>query len=146
MVEVNIMNKSLFVATVRSLVTGAVLITLLVTAMLPGWATHAQAAAGAAPPSAGVPALEIPAGTPAMPSARAEAAAPDPTVPLNTLILADEPTGNLDDETGAQVLDLLARLARERQRTLLMVTHSQEAAAYADHVLRLSHGQLWQER
>lgn len=62
------------------------------------------------------------------------------------LILADEPTGNLDDETGAQVLDLLARLARERRHTLLMVTHSAEAASYADRVLRLSHGRLLEER
>lgn len=58
------------------------------------------------------------------------------------LILADEPTGNLDEETGAQVMTLLARLAREQNRTLLIVTHSQEAAAHADRVLRLSHGQL----
>ena len=62
------------------------------------------------------------------------------------LILADEPTGNLDEETGAQVLSLLARLAREQGRTLLMVTHSQEAASHADRVLRLSHGQLLEER
>ena len=58
------------------------------------------------------------------------------------LILADEPTGNLDEETGAQVMGLLARLAREQDRTLLLVTHSQEAAAHADRVLRLTHGQL----
>jgi putative ABC transport system ATP-binding protein len=62
------------------------------------------------------------------------------------LILADEPTGNLDDETGAQVMSLLTNLARERNRTLLMVTHSPEAAANADRVLRLSHGQLVVER
>jgi putative ABC transport system ATP-binding protein len=58
------------------------------------------------------------------------------------LILADEPTGNLDEETGSQVLSLLARLAREHGRTLLMVTHNLEAAAHADRVLRLTHGQL----
>jgi putative ABC transport system ATP-binding protein len=58
------------------------------------------------------------------------------------LILADEPTGNLDEETGAQVMSLLARLAREQNRTLLIVTHSREAAAHADRVLRLTHGQL----
>ena len=58
------------------------------------------------------------------------------------LILADEPTGNLDEETGAQVMTLLARLAREQNRTLLIVTHSQEAASHADRILRLSHGQL----
>lgn len=62
------------------------------------------------------------------------------------LILADEPTGNLDEETGAQVLALLARLTRERNRTLLMVTHSTEAASHADRVLRLTHGQLTPER
>jgi putative ABC transport system ATP-binding protein len=61
------------------------------------------------------------------------------------LILADEPTGNLDEETGSQVLSLLARLAREQNRTLLMVTHSQEAASHADRVLRLTHGQLLEE-
>jgi putative ABC transport system ATP-binding protein len=62
------------------------------------------------------------------------------------LILADEPTGNLDEETGSQVIALLARLAREGNRTLLMVTHSQEATSHADHILRLSHGQLVLER
>lgn len=62
------------------------------------------------------------------------------------LILADEPTGNLDEQTGAQVMSLLARLTREQERTLLMVTHSAEAAAHADRVLRLSHGQLVEER
>ena len=62
------------------------------------------------------------------------------------LILADEPTGNLDEETGAQVMSMLARLTREQNRTLLMVTHSQEAASYADRTLRLTHGQLLEER
>ena len=61
------------------------------------------------------------------------------------LILADEPTGNLDEETGSQVLSLLYGLTREQDRTLLMVTHSQEAAAHADRVLRLTHGQLIEE-
>lgn len=62
------------------------------------------------------------------------------------LILADEPTGNLDEETGAQMMSLLAGLAREQNRTLLMVTHSAESAAHADRVMRLSHGQLIEER
>ncbi len=61
------------------------------------------------------------------------------------LILADEPTGNLDEETGAQMMDLLARLTREQNGTLLIVTHNPEAAAYADRTLRLSHGQLIEE-
>ena len=58
------------------------------------------------------------------------------------LILADEPTGNLDEETGAQVMALLVDLARKEGRTLLVVTHGQEALSHADRVLRLSHGQL----
>ena len=62
------------------------------------------------------------------------------------LILADEPTGNLDEETGTQVMSLLADLAREQDRTLLIVTHSREAASYADRILRLSHGQLLPEQ
>ncbi|HZM21641.1 MAG TPA: ABC transporter ATP-binding protein, partial [Anaerolineales bacterium] len=51
------------------------------------------------------------------------------------LILADEPTGNLDEETGAQMISLLTHLTREQNRTLLIVTHSQEAASPADRVL-----------
>lgn len=62
------------------------------------------------------------------------------------LILADEPTGNLDEETGAQVISLLARLAREQERTLLIVTHSPEATSHADRILRLTHGRLLEER
>jgi putative ABC transport system ATP-binding protein len=62
------------------------------------------------------------------------------------LILADEPTGNLDEETGAQVLSLLAHLTREQNRTLLIVTHSLDATSHADRVLRLTHGQLAEER
>lgn len=58
------------------------------------------------------------------------------------LILADEPTGNLDDETSRQVMDLLARLVREAGKTLLLVTHSAEAAAYADTVYTLHDGHL----
>src|SRR6266540_260497 len=62
------------------------------------------------------------------------------------LILADEPTGNLDEDIGAQVMSMLARLTREQNRTLLIVTHSLEVASHADRVLRLSHGQLVPER
>ena len=62
------------------------------------------------------------------------------------LILADEPTGNLDEETGTQMISLLTQLTREQQCTLLIVTHSPEAASHADRILRLSHGQLIVER
>lgn len=58
------------------------------------------------------------------------------------LILADEPTGNLDEEIGAHTMSLLTGLARERNRTLLLVTHSRKVASHADRVLRLSHGHL----
>ena len=53
------------------------------------------------------------------------------------LLLADEPTGNLDLDTGRQVLDLIDRLARERGKTLIIATHSREVAARADRVLRI---------
>ena len=58
------------------------------------------------------------------------------------LLLADEPTGNLDAETGAQVLELLTRLARENHMTTLMVTHSDEIARLADRVLTIRDGHL----
>lgn len=58
------------------------------------------------------------------------------------LVLADEPTGNLDEETGKQVLDLLDRLTRHAGRNLIMVTHSQEAARIANRVLCLRDGCL----
>jgi putative ABC transport system ATP-binding protein len=50
------------------------------------------------------------------------------------LVLADEPTGNLDLETGLQVLDLLDRLTRQAGKTMVMVTHSQEVIGIADRV------------
>ncbi len=58
------------------------------------------------------------------------------------LVLADEPTGNLDDETGKQVLSLLDRLTRQAGKNLILVTHSQEAAKYADRVYYLREGNL----
>jgi len=61
------------------------------------------------------------------------------------LVLADEPTGNLDEGTGRQVLDLLDRLTRQAGKNMIMVTHSAEAAAYADRVLVLQDGKLTPE-
>ncbi len=58
------------------------------------------------------------------------------------LLLADEPTGNLDAETGQQVLALLSRLARENRMTTLMVTHSLDVARLADRILTIRDGQL----
>lgn len=55
-----------------------------------------------------------------------------------TLLLADEPTGNLDPATATRVLDTLIEQAREHQAALVLVTHSHAAAQRADRVLRLS--------
>jgi putative ABC transport system ATP-binding protein len=58
------------------------------------------------------------------------------------LVLADEPTGNLDPDTASVVLQLLAREIRSRHAAGVLVTHSEAAAATADRVLRLDHGRL----
>src|SRR6266852_8172317 len=58
------------------------------------------------------------------------------------LVLADEPTGNLDAESARQVLGLLAALAREAGKTVVAVSHSEEVAALADRVLTLADGRL----
>jgi ABC-type lipoprotein export system ATPase subunit len=58
------------------------------------------------------------------------------------LLLADEPTGNLDDEHGRRVMDLLLALARAEGRSLLYVTHSREFAALADETWHLHSGAL----
>ncbi len=58
------------------------------------------------------------------------------------LLLADEPTGTLDAETGDRVLALLQHLVRAGGMTLITVTHSREVAAAADRVFRLAEGQL----
>jgi putative ABC transport system ATP-binding protein len=58
------------------------------------------------------------------------------------LILADEPTGNLDGDTGASVLHLLLDLTRDAGRTLIMVTHSLDVVPLADRAFQLSDGQL----
>ncbi|MEA5391093.1 ABC transporter ATP-binding protein [Cyanobium gracile UHCC 0139] len=58
------------------------------------------------------------------------------------LILADEPTGNLDEHTGEQVLQLLIDLTRQQGRTLIMATHNGAIAGRADRVLRVQEGHL----
>ncbi|HJZ47669.1 MAG TPA: ABC transporter ATP-binding protein [Roseiflexaceae bacterium] len=61
------------------------------------------------------------------------------------LVLADEPTGNLDTETGQQVLDLLDTLTRRAGKNLLMVTHSPDVVGLADRVFRMTEGHLVEE-
>jgi putative ABC transport system ATP-binding protein len=62
------------------------------------------------------------------------------------LILADEPTGNLDEDTGDSVLNLLLELTRDAGKTLFMATHAPEVAQLADRVLHLEHGKLVSDR
>lgn len=62
------------------------------------------------------------------------------------LVLADEPTGNLDRQSGERVLDLLEGMVRNSGRTLFAVTHSDALAARADRVLTLRDGELHENR
>jgi putative ABC transport system ATP-binding protein len=58
------------------------------------------------------------------------------------IILADEPTGNIDKETGHNILDIMERLIRKRNKNLILVTHSKEVAKFADRLLLLEEGVL----
>jgi len=58
------------------------------------------------------------------------------------IILADEPTGNLDTENGEAVLQLLKSLSQEGGQVILMATHSEEAAAYANRIIRMRDGKI----
>jgi len=70
--------------------------------------------------------------------ARAMAGQPD-------IIFADEPTGNLDSHTSAEILDFLRRAVREYGQTIVMVTHDPNAASYADRVVFLGDGRIVDE-
>ncbi len=67
----------------------------------------------------------------------ARALAPDPAI-----LVADEPTGNLDEATGQQIVDLIFRLKRERKATLILVTHDPALAQTCDRVVRLRAGRI----
>jgi putative ABC transport system ATP-binding protein len=67
----------------------------------------------------------------------ARALAPDPAI-----LVADEPTGNLDETTGAAIVELLFRLKRERGATLVLVTHDMGLAARCDRMIRLRSGRI----
>ncbi|WP_106795627.1 ABC transporter ATP-binding protein [Rhizobium sp. H4] len=58
------------------------------------------------------------------------------------LMLADEPTGNLDTKTSVEIMDLMTRLNREQGITIVMVTHEPDIAAYAERLLRFVDGKL----
>jgi putative ABC transport system ATP-binding protein len=58
------------------------------------------------------------------------------------IILADEPIGNLDSRTGTDIMQLLERINREKGKTIVQVTHSQEAASYGHRVIHLRDGRI----
>jgi len=58
------------------------------------------------------------------------------------IVLADEPTGALDSQTGREILDLLVSVVRDRQGTLVMATHSDEARELAERVVRIEDGRI----
>lgn len=62
-----------------------------------------------------------------------------------TLIVADEPTGDLDSKSAEEILNLLVELKRSLEKTIIMVTHDPKAALYAERVLHLEKGRLAQE-
>ncbi len=62
-----------------------------------------------------------------------------------TIIFADEPTGNLDSRTGAEILDFMRRAVRDLGQTIVMVTHDPVAASYADRVVFLADGTVVDE-
>jgi ABC-type lipoprotein export system ATPase subunit len=59
-----------------------------------------------------------------------------------SILLADEPTGNLDSATSEDIIDSLIALKQSRNLTLIMVTHDSEVAAHADRILQLKDGHL----
>jgi len=61
------------------------------------------------------------------------------------ILLADEPTGNLDSETGATILGLLKRLCEDERKTMILITHDPDAAAIADRIVRLRDGRVIEE-
>jgi len=59
-----------------------------------------------------------------------------------SLILADEPSGNLDEETGARVMDLLFKMVHETKTTLILVTHDHDLAKRCSRIVHLEHGSI----
>jgi putative ABC transport system ATP-binding protein len=63
-----------------------------------------------------------------------------------TVLLADEPTGNLDEETGQTIMQLLLELTRQANKTLIMATHNPEIVPLADKVYRIKNGELYKTK
>ena len=62
------------------------------------------------------------------------------------IILADEPTGNLDYDTGLQIVDLLDRVVKQKGKTMIMVTHSRDVIGLADRIFSLKEGKLTESK
>ena len=62
------------------------------------------------------------------------------------IVFADEPTGNLDSGTSDEVMNMITGIVREQKKTLIMVTHDPNMAAYADRVIRLLDGKIVEDR
>ena len=60
------------------------------------------------------------------------------------IILADEPTGNLDSKTGTEILELFKKINREKGKTIVQVTHSFEAAQYGARIINVRDGRIWE--
>jgi predicted ABC-type transport system involved in lysophospholipase L1 biosynthesis ATPase subunit len=58
------------------------------------------------------------------------------------VLLADEPTGNLDSEASDRVMDLIGRLHRERGQTIVLITHNEQVARRGDRLIRMRDGRL----
>ena len=60
------------------------------------------------------------------------------------IVFADEPTGNLDSNTSAEVMDLMRKVVNEQHQTLVMVTHDQHLASFADRIFHIKDGKIIQ--
>lgn len=58
------------------------------------------------------------------------------------IILADEPTGNLDENTGQEVIDLIKQSAERFSQTVILVTHDMDIARQADHIIQIADGEI----
>ena len=63
-----------------------------------------------------------------------------------SVILADEPTGNLDTKNAAQIMELFQKIHSKSDRTIIMITHNPELAKQADRIVRIADGRVWEEK
>lgn len=63
-----------------------------------------------------------------------------------TIVLADEPTGNLDSKSSEEIMDLLIKSNKEYKQTIIMITHNLELAKYADRIIKIEDGKIVEEK